>query len=158
MPDYRADGVADPVDRGRNCHHGAVRSQVVRAVKVDRIDLVERNEARDLDGTRLVVQRDRLEVRILDHHELALGDLPALDDLVRPDLALVGRAPALLPDRGLALPVERAEADVRLLRLRRGRQSQANGDVDEAEGNGSVPDSAHDRLRIVEGPGRFSLG
>ena len=34
-------------------------------------------------------QRDRLEVRLLDHHELALGELPALDELVGLDVALV---------------------------------------------------------------------
>ena len=32
---------------------------------------------------------DRLEVGVLDDHELALRDLPAPDDLVRPDLAVV---------------------------------------------------------------------
>src|SRR5207244_12065252 len=106
---------------------------------------------------RLGLLRDRLEGSVLDDDELALGDLPALDDLVRPDLALVGGAPALLPDRGLALPVERSEADVRLFRLRGRREGQANGDADEAERDGSVPDSAHGRLVIVEGPGSFAL-
>ena len=86
---------------------------------------------------------DRLEIRVLDDHELALGDLPAFDDLVRADLALVGGAPALLADRGLALPVEGSEADVRLLGLRRRRESQANRDVDQAEADGSVPDGSH---------------
>src|SRR5262249_20830597 len=90
-----------------------------------------------------VVLGDRLEIGVLDDHELTLRDLPALHDLVRADLTLVGRAPALLADRGLALAVKRAEAHVRLLRLGRGRESQANGDVDQAEGNGSVPDCAH---------------
>src|SRR5207244_3576609 len=80
---------------------------------------------------------------VLDDHELALRHLPALDDLVRTDLALVRRAPALLADRRPALTVERPEADVGLLRLRRRRQSQADGNVDQAEADGSVPDGAH---------------
>ena len=65
------------------------------------------------------------------------------DIFVGADLTLVCRAPALLADRSLALAVERAEADVRLLRLRRRRESQANRDVDQAERDGSVPDRAH---------------
>src|SRR4029450_3490253 len=92
-------------------------SEVIGAVEVDRIDLVEGNEPRDIDRAGIVVLLDRLEVGILDHHELALRDLPALHDLVGPDLALVRRAPALLADRSLALAMKRAEADGPLTRL-----------------------------------------
>ena len=76
---------------------------------------------------------DRFEVGVLNDDELALRDLPALDDLVGADFTLVGGAPALLSDRGLALPMERPEADVGLLRLGRRRQGQANRDVDQSE-------------------------
>ena len=97
---------------GRRCARCARRREVVRAVEVDRIDLVERDEARDLDRARVVGELDRLEVGVLDDDELALRDLPALDDLVRPDLAIVRRAPALLPDRRPALAVELPERHV----------------------------------------------
>ena len=45
-------------------------------------------------------------VRVLDDHELALCDFPALDDLVVRDLAVVDRAPPLLLDRRPALLVQ----------------------------------------------------
>src|SRR5436190_11093147 len=119
------------------------RREVVRAVEVDGVDVVELDKARDVDRARVVVLRDRLEVGVLDDHEFALRDLPALHDLVRADLAVVRGAPALLADRRPTLAMKRAEADVRLLRLRRRRESQANGDVDQAERDGSIPDRAH---------------
>ena len=86
----------------------ARRHEEVRAVEVDRVDLVERHEPLDLDRARVVCALDRLEILVLDDHELALRDLPALDDLVGADLALVHRAPALLLDRRPALAVQRA--------------------------------------------------
>ena len=56
---------------------------------------------------------ERLELLVLDEHELALRDLPALDDLVGPDVALVHRAAPLLLDRRAALAVQHPERDVR---------------------------------------------
>ena len=79
--------------------------------------------------------RERLEVGVLDDEELALRHLEPADDLVLGDFAVVRGAPALLPDRRPALAMERAEADVRLLRLRSRREGQADRDVDQAEGN-----------------------
>ena len=87
---------------------GARRREVIRLVEVDRVDVLERDEAQDLDRLR-ALKRDRLEVRLLDDHELALRDLPALDELVRLDVALVERAPALLLDRRPALAVQGAK-------------------------------------------------
>src|SRR4029078_2403282 len=95
--------------------------EVVRPVEVHRIDLIERNEPGDVDRARVVVLLDRFEVGVFDDDELALRNLPALDDLVGADLTLLGWAPALLADRGLALPMERPEADIRLFRLGRRR-------------------------------------
>src|SRR5437764_2538392 len=56
------------------------------------------DEAEDVDRLR-ALQRHRLEVGLLDEHEFALRHLPALHELLRLDLALVERAPALLLDR-----------------------------------------------------------
>ena len=55
---------------------------------------------------------DRLEVGVLHDHELALRDLPAPDELVGLDVALVDGAVALLLDRRAALAVEHPERDV----------------------------------------------
>src|SRR5206468_11166949 len=90
-------------------------------------------------------ERERLDLRLLHDHVLALRDLPPLRELVRLDLALVMRAPALLLDRRAALAMERAEGDVVPL----GRQGEPDRDVDEAEADRSVPDGAHRTDRIL---------
>ena len=83
-------------------------------------------------------------------------DLPAPDDLVRPDLAVVRGAPALLLDRRQALAVELAEADVALARRGLRGQGQSHRDADQAERDGSVPDRAHGLLqKSNRGPGKF---
>jgi hypothetical protein len=79
------------------------------------------------------------EVGLLDHDELALRHLPALDELVRLDLALVEGAPPLLLDRRAALPVQRSEGDVAPL----GGERQPDRDVDQPEADRSVPDRPH---------------
>ena len=107
--------------------------EVVGAVEEHRVDLVERHEAGDVDRARVVCELDGLEIRVLDHDELALRDLPALHDLVRPDFAVVHRAPALLADRRPALAMELPERDVGRPRLRRRRERKPDGDVDQAE-------------------------
>jgi len=114
------------------------RRQVVRPVEVDRVDLRQLDEPQDLDRVR-ALKRDRLEIRLLDHHELALRDLPALHKLLGLDVALVERAVALLLDRRPAFAVQGPERDVGALR----RQGQSDGDADQAEADGSVPDRAH---------------
>ena len=104
---------------------------------------VERHELRDLDRTRVVVLLERLQLLLLDDHELALGDLPALDQLVGADLAIVLGAPALLLDRRQALAVQQTERDVRLAGGRLGGRRQTDRDRDQAEGEGSVPGDPH---------------
>ena len=91
---------------------GARGHEEVRAVVVDRVDLGELHEAADLDRAARVVLLDRLEVGVFDHHELALRDLPAAHELIRLDIALVHRAPALLLDRGATFTVQHPERDV----------------------------------------------
>ena len=76
---------------------------------------------------------ERLQLGFLDDDELALGHLPALDELVRRHFPVVLRAPALLFDRREALPVEEAERDVRLPRSRLRRGGEPDGDAYETE-------------------------
>ena len=66
-----------PSLRGRRAGH-----EEVGPVHPDRVDVTERDEALDVDGARVVVALQRLQLRLLDDHVLALRDLPALDDLV----------------------------------------------------------------------------
>jgi hypothetical protein len=136
----------------RPLRRGVGRRQVVGAVVVDRVDLLQVDELLDVDRLR-ARERHRLEVRFLDHHELALGELPALDELVRLDVALVERAPALLLDRRAALAMERPEGHVLAL-LRHGEPDR---DVDQAEVDGAVPDRSHEE-KSLPGPGIFALG
>jgi predicted nucleotidyltransferase len=81
--------------------------------------------------------------RVVDDDVLAFGELPALDELVGLDVALVVRAEALLLDRRAALAVKRPEADVLALL----RDGQPDGDVHQAEVDGTVPDRAHGEER-----------
>ena len=78
---------------GRASRNGRRREEV-RPVEEGRIDLVQADEPRDLDRPRRVALLDRLEIRLLDEHELALRDLPALHDLVLADLPVVNRTTA----------------------------------------------------------------
>src|SRR5438445_6335017 len=122
--------------------------EVVRPVEVHRVDLGRVDEARDLDRLRVVDLHDRVEIGVLDDDELALRHLPALHDLVALDLALVGRAPALLLDRGHALAVQLPEGNVRLPGRRLRGQREPDRDVDQAEADGSVPDRAHGETEL----------
>jgi hypothetical protein len=114
------------------------RREVVGPVEVDGIDLADRNEADDVHRLR-ALERNRLEIGVLDEHELTLGELPAFDELVGLDIPFVEGAVALLLDGRPTLAVQRAERGVLPLL----RDGQANRDVDQAEVDGSVPDSAH---------------
>ena len=89
---------------------------------------------------------ERLELGVLDDDELTLRCLPALDDLVGCQLAVVLGAPALLLDRRQALAVEQPERNVRLARGGLRRRREADGDADEPEGQGSVPGRTHELL------------
>src|SRR5215208_6440535 len=131
---------------------GTGGDEEVGAIEEDRIDLLEPDEARDVDRARGVVLLERLEVGVLDDHELALRDLPAADELVCPDLDLVHRAPPLLLDRRAALAMQLPERDVGLPGSGLRRRGKPDGDVHEPEAQGSVPGSPHtDAVQIVEG-------
>src|SRR5205085_6372541 len=116
------------------------------------VDLVDVDEARDVDRPRVGVRArlERLEVGVLDEHELALRDLPPADELVGVDLDVVDRAPALLADRRAALAVELPERDVRLARSGLRRGGEPHGDAHEAEADRSVPGGPHTDVPIVD--------
>ena len=124
------------------------RREVVRSVEVDGIDFGRVHEARDLDRLRVVDLHDRLEIGLFDDDELALGHLPALDDLVAPDLAVVHLAPALLLDRSHALTVQLAERHVRLTGGGLRRKREPDRDVDQPKADGAVPDRAHEENQL----------
>ena len=121
----------------------ARRDEEVGAVEEDRIDLVEPHEACDVDRARVALALDRLEIGVLDDHELALRDLPAADDLVRLDDTLVRRAEPLLLDRRAALPVEKPERDVGLPGGRLRGRRKPDRDRDQAKAEGAVPCRPH---------------
>src|SRR6185503_10351581 len=102
---------------------GGAGNEEVRAVHPDGVDLAERHEALDVDRPGVVAALQRLELGVLHDDELPLRELPALDELVRGNLLIVRRAPALLLDRREVLAVEQPERDVGLpcSGLRRGR-------------------------------------
>src|SRR5439155_1277128 len=117
----------------------------------------ELDETRDRDRSRVICGLERLKVGILDEDELPFRHLPALDDLVVRDLTVVLRAPPLVLDRRPALPVEHPERHVRLPGSRLGSQGHPDGDVDQAEADGSVPDRSHRADRpIVDGCRKFA--
>ena len=120
-------------DVGSPCRLGGGGDEEVGAVEVDRVDLLELDEPADLDAARRVVLLDRLEIRVLDEHELALRDLETAHELVACDLPVVNRAPALLLDRRLTLAVQHPEGHVGLARGRSRRGRKPDRDVDEAE-------------------------
>src|SRR4029079_13880182 len=95
---------------------------------------------------------DAIEIRVFDHHELAFRDLPALHELVALDLTVVRRAPALLLDRRQALAVQRAERHVGLPRRRLRCQGHPDGNVDQAEADGAVPDRPHEENELYSDP------
>src|SRR4051812_41011093 len=112
---------------------GAGRDEEVRAVEVDRVDLLEPNEPGDVDRAARVALLDRLEVGVLDLEELTLRHFPPANELVGLDVALVHGAPPLLLDRRAALAVKHPERDIRLAGSRLRRRREADGDVDETE-------------------------
>jgi hypothetical protein len=79
-----------------------LRAEVVRAVEVDGVDLVEVDEVLDLDRFRLLGSHV-LELVLGEDHVLLGGDLVALDDLVVRDLLAVLLGDALVPHAGVIL-------------------------------------------------------
>src|ERR671925_528686 len=108
-------------------------------------------EEERLEREPLAVRPAEAQVLLAPEHELADRGHPALDQLLRLDVALVQRAVALVLDRRPALAVERAEGDVRAL----GRDGEPDRDVDQAEADGAVPDRPHGRLSSLVGPALF---
>src|SRR4029078_3736023 len=86
------------------------RREIIRAVEVDRGDVLQPNEADDCDRLR-ALERNSLQVGLLDKDVLPLRELPALDELVGLDVALVHGGPALLLDRRAGPAMERARRE-----------------------------------------------
>src|SRR5690606_27525365 len=80
-----------------------------------------------------------LELGVLDRQVAALGDLPALDRVLLPDLDVALGVPALLLDGPVGGPRQRAEGDVLALL----GQADRHRDGDEAEADEAVPDRPH---------------
>ena len=133
---HLADGLAD--DGEGVMSDLAVRSEIVGADQVARVDLAAVDELVDLDGPGRF-QRDVLEF-VLRHLDEGVGvDLVALDDVLVGDLlAGVGVDLGVL-DAVAGLPVELVERD--LLGFRRGR-IQRDGTVDERKAQEAFPVSA----------------
>src|SRR5262245_34460189 len=85
-----------------------VRSEIVRVLKVHRIDVGQRHELLDVD--RLARRRlERFQLLVGEEHELVLRHLAPLHQLAALDDALAARAPRLLLDARLAHLVNEVE-------------------------------------------------
>ena len=147
---HLADGLAD--HREGVVADLAVRTQVVGADQVARVDLAAVDELIDLDGPGRF-QRDVLELLLGDLDEGVGVDLVALDDVLVGDLlAGVGVDLGVL-DPVAGLPVELVEAD--LLGFRGGRvQRDRTGDERKAQKAFPVRAGGHDAVLQMR---RFGL-
>src|SRR5438067_4814614 len=129
-------GLLHRLDQQRVRLGGApVGHQVVRALVIDGIDLLEIDEILDLDRLgRARIERFQFFAR--DRDVAALGDLESLDDVLPRHFLPVGAADALLLDARAVLVVEHVEADL----FGRGRREQLHGDADQAEADRTAPD------------------
>src|SRR5262245_35935154 len=112
-----------------------VGAEVVRLFEVDRVDLRQGDELRDVDdlgGFAL----ETLQLLVSEADVLVLLDLVALDESRSVDDLLVDRAIGLLADPVPALGVEQVEADPG----RRGGGVHADRDRDQPEGDRARPD------------------
>src|SRR5262245_62030828 len=105
-----------------------VRAEEVRPLEVERVDLRDRHELRDLD--RLVAARfERLELLFGEDHVLPAGVLVAAHDVVPVHRLARGAAHVVLLHARLVTRVEHVEADA----LRLGGREDLDRDRDEAE-------------------------
>ena len=129
------EGVAEQdVGLGR----GLVGLEVVALVEPHRVDLVGRHELRDADLLRGPA-RQVGEVLVGEHDHVAVLGLVALGDVVVRHLLAVDGAGALVLDPPAVLAVDLAELHVVVL----GRRVEPDRHVDQAEGDGALPDRSH---------------
>ena len=106
-----------------------LRSHVVGAVVVHRVDLFDVDERDDVDSAP-ALDGDALELLVGDDDELAFADLVSLDGLGALDDSVVTRGrDHLLADRLARLGVERPELGIRALR----GHPEGDRDVHQAE-------------------------
>ena len=89
-------------------------AQVVRALEVDRVDLLVGHEVLDVHAV-VALDPGRLEVLVLEVHELAAVELVRLDDLFIRDLLFLLLADLLVADPASVLPVHEPEVQVVLV-------------------------------------------
>ncbi len=119
------------------------RPEVVAPLEDDRVDLVALHEVEDLDRA-VALLLGRLEVLVLEVHELAVGDLVRLDDLVGRHLLALLLADLLVADPRAVLLVDEMELEVVLV----DRAVHPHGSIDEAEGDASGPDRSWHGVRV----------
>jgi hypothetical protein len=119
-----------------------LRAEVVGLGVEDRVDLVRADELLDLDQARSLAGRG-LQLLVLEHHELALGDLVALHDLLVRDLLVLLRADPLVLDPRAVVLVDLVEVHGPVL----GGRVDLHGHEDARERDRPVPDRAecHER-------------
>src|SRR4051812_40841357 len=112
-----------------------LRAEVVGLVEQHGVDVAGADELLDLDEPRARAGRC-LDLVLLEHHVLAVGDLIAADDLLVRDLLAFLRADALVLDAGAVVDVHLVEVDGLAL----GRGMDLHGHVHAAERDRAVPD------------------
>ena len=118
-----------------------VGHEVVRLLEVERIDVVEVDELLDLDLV-TALRLERLDLRRLDDHVLALRDLEAALDPVGGDL-FAGRVGDLaVADARAGSLLELVEAHVFVLR----RADELHGHLHESEADRAGPDGTGHRV------------
>src|SRR5262249_7327470 len=112
-----------------------VGAEVVGLLEIDRIDLRERNELRDVDGLRRLAL-EPLQLLVGEAHVLVLGELVALDQRGAIEDFVALRADLLLLDAAAALGVEQIERHAG----RRGRREHLDRNRNQSERQGSRSD------------------
>src|SRR3982750_3525934 len=115
--------------------------EIVRRLKVARIDLLLLHKVENVDGLRLL-DGSRLEILVGHHDESSFLVLVAFDDLIPGYGLAIGDADALVLDGREILLMQEAEADM----IRANRSLQLDGDIHEADRQRAFPDCGHPDL------------
>ena len=115
---------------------GVFGNQVIRAVEVERVDLVHLDELEDLHAVGRL-RLDLLDLRVLHEDILVFDVLVPLDNLGALDRAVTRRAVQLLAHARVTRAVQLVEAHPFAAR----RGEQAHRDRDQAKGDIALPDS-----------------
>ena len=116
---------------------GVAATDVVGLLVEDRVDRGGVHEVDQVDNLAAIARRG-LDLVGLQDHELVLGDLVALDDLLEGHLLVLLRAHTPVLDAGSVARVHEVKVDA----LRLGGGEELHRHVDQSEGDGSVPDRA----------------